>query len=297
MHKRVCFSRSNIISSIINMAAADQQFDAGGDEIAFFDATPPLANSQFDPDTEEVFPDLEPDSYMSGLNSNNDPLDLDISSTAQRRHLPYKSEIASGMANTRKATEQESGISGTTFFLIVIGIILLLVLGVFLYQRFFSNSRGKRSGDSGAAAAAVEKVKKTVKFEDNNGGGGGIPNSGVINDAATWKKLVESAARGDIDRPVIVAFTMTRCGHCSNMKPELMKAIKQSSSENVAIYNLDYADEQWKQAAMMQQQVNQFPTIKKFQTGKPIDNNSPGAVEFNGPRTADNILAFAKQAQ
>lgn len=285
--------------------------DSYGGEISFFPVTPPPL-VKADTISPSMMPPLyiEPSvldgssSFLSNVNSNNVLPSSKKSLTSVQQYTQPPSITSTMSSKTDSSPTTESGTSTMTLVIIAFAVVLVVVLGIFLFRRFTLSPSSPSNSNSGVNNSSDHGVvKKTVKFQDQAVASGTFDKSGVIETESAWQQLVSGAAQGKHNVPVVVAFTMTGCGPCSNLKPALMDAINQSNSSSsanggkeVRIYNLNFNGEEWKQNAMIQHDVTMFPTIKRFQPGQPIAKNSNGMIEFNGPRTAENILAFAHNA-
>lgn len=78
------------------------------------------------------------------------------------------------------------------------------------------------------------------------------------------------------------------CGHCKKLEPEFEKAAGQLKGEGIALAKVD-ATEDGNKALAERFKVQGFPTLKIFRGSE----DTPG--EYEGPRDADGIVAYAKK--
>ena len=90
-------------------------------------------------------------------------------------------------------------------------------------------------------------------------------------------------------KEVLVVFSkMEGCGHCVRMAPEWKKASDKLNGKpmpNGKVCRMVVVDPKHK----LSEGVRGFPTIKKYVGEKP-------GVEFEGPRTAENLESFCKSS-
>ncbi len=111
------------------------------------------------------------------------------------------------------------------------------------------------------------------------GGGGGSKDDVVELTESNFKKLVL-----DSDDMWLVEFFAPWCGHCKNLAPHWKKA----ATELKGKVKLGAVDATVHQSLAGQYGVQGYPTIKHFPAG-----SKKGAEEYDGGRTADDIVAWA----
>ena len=88
--------------------------------------------------------------------------------------------------------------------------------------------------------------------------------------------------------PHFVMFYAPWCGHCKQLAPKLKKAAKALEGSGVKIGAVDVEPNPKVQA--------KFPDIRGFPTLKFLPSNNPKkAIDYNGAREDDAIVAFAKE--
>tara|TARA_Y100000389_G_C17439126_1_gene507484 strand:- start:1219 stop:1674 length:456 start_codon:yes stop_codon:yes gene_type:complete len=91
------------------------------------------------------------------------------------------------------------------------------------------------------------------------------------------------------DKEVLVVFSkMEGCGHCVRFAPEWKKIsdkLNGKTMSNGKVCRMVVVDPNHK----LSEGVRGFPTIKKYVGSKP-------GIEFEGPRTADNLERFCKSS-
>jgi len=85
---------------------------------------------------------------------------------------------------------------------------------------------------------------------------------------------------------ILVKFVAPWCGHCKNLSPAYAAAAKKLADENSEI-KLGSVDATIEQDLAKKFEVRGYPTIKFFVDGT--------AIEYNGGRTADDILGWLKK--
>lgn len=85
------------------------------------------------------------------------------------------------------------------------------------------------------------------------------------------------------NEPYIILFYADWCGHCQEIKPKYQQASNNCETHFLILnQNANGASE-----IMKRENIQGFPTIKKFMGRKMIE-------EYSGPRTVEGIVAFAK---
>lgn len=95
---------------------------------------------------------------------------------------------------------------------------------------------------------------------------------------ANWERSIAAA-------PHFVMFYAPWCGHCKQLAPKLKSAGKQLEAAGVAVGAVDVEPNPSVQS--------KFPDIRGFPTLKFV--KAKGAVDYNGPREAEDIVQFAKE--
>lgn len=96
-----------------------------------------------------------------------------------------------------------------------------------------------------------------------------IPNS------ETFDALLKSG------QPLVVAFTMTGCGHCTHMKPAFMQAASSKPQNAMVIVDTSVCPKVAERYG-----IQGFPTIIKFKNGSVVE-------EYKGDRSLNSLLEFA----
>ncbi|KNC81549.1 hypothetical protein SARC_06139 [Sphaeroforma arctica JP610] len=124
-----------------------------------------------------------------------------------------------------------------------------------------SSSGGSKSGSKGSGGGAAGKpVQLTdANFEET-----------VMKSSDTW----------------LVEFMAPWCGHCKNLEPQWRQAA--AELKNTPNVKLGVVDATVEQQIAGRYQIKGYPTIKVF--GK----NKSKPSDYNGPREADGIVAYAK---
>lgn len=194
---------------------------------------------------------------------------------------------------SRPVAEDNTNSSSSMFSTIIIGIIVVAAVIVFGYI-FYTKFVKKSGSDSSSSNTRPPPLLPEETLSQNIGGGGVASGSGG---AMNLTQDVWASIAGPKNHPRCIVFTSAQCGHCTNMKPELAKAV--SASVAVPIYNLEYTptpQDMWKQHVMQQSGVNAFPTIRYIPAGVELSASDPakGVREFSGPRTQDALVRFAQ---
>jgi len=88
--------------------------------------------------------------------------------------------------------------------------------------------------------------------------------------------------------PTIVFFFAPWCGHCKNAKPEFEKLMNMLKDKTKAI--MVNCDEN--QEVARDFNIEGYPTIRFYPNGP---KNKDNAKEYQGPRTAEDMLQFVSQ--
>ncbi|XP_003744350.1 protein disulfide-isomerase A6 homolog [Galendromus occidentalis] len=152
--------------------------------------------------------------------------------------------------------------------------------------------QGARTAD-GIADAVLREMKNLVnkKLGKSSGSGGSSSGSGGSgNDKDVVQLTSENFRKLVLDSKDIwlVEFYAPWCGHCKNLAPHWAKAATQLKGQ----VKLGAVDSTVYQELAQEYGVRGYPTIKYFPAG-PKDSNS--AEEYNGGRTADDIVAWASE--
>jgi protein disulfide-isomerase-like protein len=86
------------------------------------------------------------------------------------------------------------------------------------------------------------------------------------------------------EKPIIVKFTTSWCGHCKNVAPIFQDAA--NSTDEVIFANVDCEKNR---LICSNYQVRGYPTIKLFKDGK--------YTEYDGPREVSGFIFFAKNTE
>lgn len=137
----------------------------------------------------------------------------------------------------------------------------------------------------GVASAGLQELKKVVDQrlgKKTSSGGGGKGKSDVVElDDSNFEELVL-----DSEDLWLVEFFAPWCGHCKNLAPHWEKA----ATELKGKVKLGAVDATVHQGLASKYGIKGFPTIKFFPGGK---KDSSSAEEYNGGRTADDIVQWA----
>lgn len=142
---------------------------------------------------------------------------------------------------------------------------------------------GARTAE-GVASAGLQELKKVVdqRLGKKTSSGGSKGKSDVIElDESNFEELVL-----DSEDLWLVEFFAPWCGHCKNLAPHWEKA----ATELKGKVKLGAVDATVHQGLASKYGIKGFPTIKFFPGGK---KDSSSAEEYNGGRTADDIVHWA----
>uniref|UniRef100_V5H1Y6 Protein disulfide-isomerase A6 homolog n=1 Tax=Ixodes ricinus TaxID=34613 RepID=V5H1Y6_IXORI len=142
---------------------------------------------------------------------------------------------------------------------------------------------GARTAE-GVASAGLQELKKVVdqRLGKKTSSGGSKGKSDVVElDESNFEELVL-----DSEDLWLVEFFAPWCGHCKNLAPHWEKA----ATELKGKVKLGAVDATVHQGLASKYGVKGFPTIKFFPSGK---KDSSSAEEYNGGRTADDIVHWA----
>lgn len=134
------------------------------------------------------------------------------------------------------------------------------------------------------AEAVIDNVLEAIrrKLKGGKSGGGKSSKSAVVElTDSNFEKLVY-----DSDSIWLVEFFAPWCGHCKNLEPHWAKA----ASELEGKVKLGAVDATVHQAITGEFGIRGYPTIKFFAPGS---KSSRDAQEYNGGRTADDIISWA----
>jgi len=92
------------------------------------------------------------------------------------------------------------------------------------------------------------------------------------------------------DEAFMVGFLAPWCGHCQRLKPEWEKAARELVDSGVVIASVDATAND---DLARRFRVQGFPTIKFFPPGRENKDDSM-AIDYQGPREADGIVAWAR---
>ena len=154
--------------------------------------------------------------------------------------------------------------------------------------------QGARSAE-GIAQEAAKQAQKVVterlggKYSggSSSGGSGGSGSGGSGSGSGEVVELTESNFKKlviDSDDMWLVEFFAPWCGHCKNLEPHWKKA----AGELKGKVKLGAVDATVHQGLAGEYGVQGYPTIKYFPAG-----NKKSAQEYDGGRTADDIVAWA----
>lgn len=104
------------------------------------------------------------------------------------------------------------------------------------------------------------------------------------NISITSPKTAEKVTNND--RPVMILYHASWCGHCTQFKPT-WEVIKTSLSKDKGIVMADVLYDNMKNLPSTLQDVMGFPTIRILKHGKVVS-------EYNGQRTSEDIISYAK---
>lgn len=168
--------------------------------------------------------------------------------------------------------QKHQGSDNTWLIVVVVAIVVLLGTGALIYYYNNNSASVKPVGQVPAKAVARQF--------------GEAPPAAVnkelirVESLSQWNSAVVNAPH---DR--VVAYTMTGCGHCTNMMPSLEKA---GASSKVPIYNLNFNGEDWKSKVIKDLNINGFPTIVKYKANQAI---AAGAgIEYGSADRSENAL-------
>lgn len=142
---------------------------------------------------------------------------------------------------------------------------------------------GARTAE-GVASAGLQELKKVVdqRLGKKTSSGGSKGKSDVVElDESNFEELVL-----DSEDLWLVEFFAPWCGHCKNLAPHWEKA----ATELKGKVKLGAVDATVHQGLASKYGIKGFPTIKFFPGGK---KDSSSAEEYNGGRTADDIVHWA----
>lgn len=142
---------------------------------------------------------------------------------------------------------------------------------------------GARTAE-GVASAGLQELKKVVdqRLGKKTTSGGSKGKSDVVElDESNFEELVL-----DSEELWLVEFFAPWCGHCKNLAPHWEKA----ATELKGKVKLGAVDATVHQGLASKYGIKGFPTIKFFPGGK---KDSSSAEEYNGGRTADDIVHWA----
>ncbi|CAN8003670.1 unnamed protein product [Ixodes pacificus] len=142
---------------------------------------------------------------------------------------------------------------------------------------------GARTAE-GVASAGLQELKKVVdqRLGKKTSSGGSKGKSDVVElDESNFEELVL-----DSEELWLVEFFAPWCGHCKNLAPHWEKA----ATELKGKVKLGAVDATVHQGLASKYGIKGFPTIKFFPGGK---KDSSSAEEYNGGRTADDIVHWA----
>jgi len=134
-----------------------------------------------------------------------------------------------------------------------------------------------------ASALAKERLSGKGGSNKKSGGSGG---SGKAGNQADVVELTDSNFESEVfksDKMVLVEFFAPWCGHCKKLAPEWAKAATELKGK-VKIAALDATVHT---VTASRYGIRGYPTIKMFQAG------STEAQEYDGGRTASDIIAWA----
>ena len=141
---------------------------------------------------------------------------------------------------------------------------------------------------------AANAVGTSAAQGNNNNDGGSAGKSGgsqmpdivealtEVESAQHFDELIESSAVGSV-----VAFTVSWCGHCKELKPELEAAAVELATIGIPVLVAD-GDRLKKVAKRLG--VTGFPAIFIY---RPTDRQAP--VRYSGPRTRDGLVRRIKK--
>lgn len=142
---------------------------------------------------------------------------------------------------------------------------------------------GARTAE-GVASSALQELKKMVdqRLGKRTSSGDKAGKSDVVElDESNFDELVL-----DSEDIWLVEFFAPWCGHCKNLAPHWAKA----ATELKGKVKLGAVDATVHQGLASKYGVQGYPTIKYFPAGK---KDSSSAEEYNGGRTADDIVLWA----
>eukprot|EP00127_Corallochytrium_limacisporum_P002473 Clim_evm30s128 gene=Clim_evmTU30s128 len=152
----------------------------------------------------------------------------------------------------------------------------------------FISSALRTAKDVALARAEGKSQGGSAKSGGSSGGGYGSPNEPgggrnvvKLNQANFKEKVLDS------QEAWMVEFYAPWCGHCKTLAPEWAKAADELVHSGVKLGAVDATVES---GLASQFGVQGYPTIKVFRPGK-----KSGAEDYNGARTANDIVAFASE--
>lgn len=104
---------------------------------------------------------------------------------------------------------------------------------------------------------------------------------GSGNSLKTLTSGAEVASKIAENKPLVIAFTSTSCGHCTAMKPKLTEAAKKAT---IPIF--DFVFDGKSMELLKKYKVDGFPTVLRFDKGQLTKS-------YSGDRSADSLAQFA----
>jgi len=172
------------------------------------------------------------------------------------------------------------------------GVLALVLVGVLIYYYWCDwceNRDNNNNDDDGSRNNQNQNVTMDYTEYMKNSNTNTYPSkpvqpshSGTVEDvdAATLAKYMKTYPE------MVVAFVSNGCGHCTNMKPAIHAAAKQSK---VPIFTC-HAHRDGVMDVLKQWQIMGFPTVLRLVNGQKGE-------EYNGNRQADDLAGFCNKNQ
>ncbi len=185
----------------------------------------------------------------------------------------YPSSLKSPDCGTNSCGGNGSVIAAS---IILVILIIFVVVGGIWYWSSPGCSQCGSSGWGGSCGCGSPKNTKVVRFADTFTGNKELRECS--------KELLNEIMSGKSSGPVVIAFVAPWCGFCSQMKPDLEAAARESNNQIYTLTQTEGADHVV--AAAKHLDVKGFPAIFKIENGK--------AQVYSGDRSKNSIVEFSK---